>query len=71
MFQRKAVVFQAKEVKTKLMNLDTGANRLITWNDHLFTMINKNVKSQLCTADSKNFCVGTVGIFQTSNSAQM
>ena len=56
---------QAKEVKTKLMNLDTGANRLITWKDYLFTVLNKNVKSQLCTADSKNSLrvdgVGTVG----------
>ena len=64
-FQQDGVAFQAKEAKTKLMNLDTGANRLITWKDYLFTVLNKNVKSQLCTADSKNSlrvdAVGTVG----------
>ena len=29
-FQRDGVAFQAKEVKTKSMNLNTGANRLIS-----------------------------------------
>ena len=38
----------------KLMNLDTGANRLISWKDYLFTALNKNVKNRLCTANSKN-----------------
>ena len=62
MFERDGVAFQAK---TKFMNLVTGANRLITWKDYLFTILNKNVKSQLCTANSKNSLrvdgVGTVG----------
>ena len=65
MFQRDGVTFQAKEVKTKLMNLNKGTNRLVTWKDYLFNVLNKNVESQLCTADSKNFLhvygVGTVG----------
>ena len=53
-FQINVVAFRAKEVKTKLLNLETGVIRLVMLKDCLFIILNKNVKSQLCTADRQN-----------------